>query len=119
MEWLARRAPSWGPPIVIDGLHRKQRGEWTMDRLRHRLLAGLAGSLAALPWISGTTAGAAVHPTSVWTQWGQNAQHQGVTAAEGQPLQTALSDYVYDPFVTQEQTDFGGDLNVHYQVPLV
>jgi outer membrane protein assembly factor BamB len=42
-----------------------------------------------------------------------------VSGAEGQPLEAAAVDYVYDPFTSQEQADFGGDLSVHYQVPLV
>src|ERR1700716_3017683 len=90
-----------------------------MDRLRHCLHAGIAGCLAVLLWMTGAYAGSVVPPSSGWTQWGQNSQHQGVTGAEGQPLDAALADFVYDPFVTQEQTDYGGDLLAHYQVPLV
>jgi outer membrane protein assembly factor BamB len=86
-----------------------------VDHLRRCLLA----AFVVLILVTGVNAGPFMAPSSDWTQWGQNLQHQGVTAAEGQPLDAALADFVYDPFVTQEQTDFGGDLLVHYQVPLV
>ena len=90
-----------------------------MDRLRRRLHAGIANFAAVLLWIPGANAGSVVAPSSGWTQWGQNSQHQGVSGAEGQPLSAAAVDYLYDPFASQEQADFGGDLSVHYQVPLV
>ena len=56
-----------------------------------------------------------------WPQWGRNAQHTSSTNAIGQTASRILADIVYDPFVAQEQADplQGGDLLVHYQVPLV
>jgi hypothetical protein len=55
-----------------------------------------------------------------WQQWGQNAQHAGVAATVGQPARHILADIVYDPFVELEKNDdnYGGSLDVHYQVPL-
>src|SRR5260370_42051069 len=54
-----------------------------------------------------------------WPQWGQNPQHQGFLNVAGQSLNRTLADVVYDPFVSQEQAATGGDLLVHYQVPLL
>jgi hypothetical protein len=36
----------------------------------------------------------------------------------GQGLNKKLADIVYDPFVAQEQAEFGGDLVAHYQATL-
>jgi hypothetical protein len=76
-------------------------------------------AFVVLVLVTSVNAGPLMPPSSDWTQWGQNSQHQGVTTAEGQSLDAATADFVYDPFVAQEQKDSGGDLNVHYQVPLV
>lgn len=54
-----------------------------------------------------------------WPQWGQNSQHQGFVDTVGQPAVSVLADIVYDPFTAAEERDTGGDLLVHYQVPLV
>jgi outer membrane protein assembly factor BamB len=54
-----------------------------------------------------------------WLQWAQNPQHTGFVAVSGQAPKKQLADIVYDPFVSQEQTEQFGDLVVHYQVPLV
>ncbi len=53
-----------------------------------------------------------------WSQWGRNPQHTGAVPIAGQPLQTKLTDVVYDPFVKQESAEEGDGLLVHYQVPL-
>jgi hypothetical protein len=37
----------------------------------------------------------------------------------GQRLGAILGDFVYDPFVAQEASSSGGDLTVHYAVPLI
>jgi len=37
----------------------------------------------------------------------------------GQRLAARLGDFVYDPFVAQEANSSGGDLTVHYAVPLI
>jgi outer membrane protein assembly factor BamB len=55
---------------------------------------------------------------ATWSQWGLDAQHHSFVDASGQSLDRILASTVYDPFVPQEQADKGGDLNVHYQVPL-
>lgn len=57
--------------------------------------------------------------TPAWPQWGQNPQHSGSEATVGQSLNTQLADIVYDPFVSQEQAESGGDLVAHYQAPIV
>jgi hypothetical protein len=56
-----------------------------------------------------------------WPQWGGNAQHTSATKAVGQPTRNILADIVYDPFVAAEKASplAGGELLVHYQVPLV
>ncbi len=54
-----------------------------------------------------------------WHQWGNNASHDGASCVSGQPLRTALSSTVYDPFLAQELADAGGELLVHYQAPLI
>jgi len=54
-----------------------------------------------------------------WPQWGQNPQHQGFVQTVGQAAASILADTIYDPFTAAEERDTGGDLLVHYQVPLV
>jgi len=56
---------------------------------------------------------------SDWPQWAQNPQHTGMVQVFGQVPKQQLAQIVYDPFVKQEQAEQGGDLVVHYQVPLV
>src|SRR5712692_9374268 len=58
-------------------------------------------------------------PTVGWPQWGQNPQHSGMVDVVGQAATSILADVVYDPFTAAEERDTGGDLLVHYQVPLV
>lgn len=53
-----------------------------------------------------------------WSQWGQDAQHRGMAPVAGQRLDRQLADFVYDPFVSQEQAEQFGLLAPHYQVPL-
>jgi hypothetical protein len=60
---------------------------------------------------------AAVAPS--WPQWGQNPQHTGFLNVKGQDLNRIVANIVYDPLVPKEQNLNGGDLLVHYQVPLV
>lgn len=52
--------------------------------------------------------------TPFWAQWGQNPQHSGQVNVAAQSLNNQLADIVYDPFVTQEQAEQGGDLVAHY-----
>lgn len=54
-----------------------------------------------------------------WPQWGANPAHTGTASVSGQPLDGILADFVYDPFVPAELADRGGELLVHYPVPLV
>jgi hypothetical protein len=54
-----------------------------------------------------------------WQQWGNSASHQGASCVRGQPLDTRLSDMVYDPFVADEVADARGALIIHYQAPLI
>src|SRR5262245_38960307 len=54
-----------------------------------------------------------------WPQWAQNPQHTGFLNVTGQRLDSIVADVVYDPLVPDEQAHNGGDLLVHYQVPLV
>jgi len=56
--------------------------------------------------------------TCAWEQWGQSADHDGETCARAQEPASELAHLVYDPFESQEMAEGGGDLFVHYQVPL-
>src|SRR5262249_8847329 len=56
---------------------------------------------------------------SKWPQWAQDPRHQGFVSTEGQAATSVLADVVYDPFTAQEEESTGGDLLVHYQVPLI
>src|SRR5215470_14337914 len=53
-----------------------------------------------------------------WSQWGASPQHAGAVKVAAQGLNNKLADIVYDPFVTQEQAEFSGDLVAHYQATL-
>ena len=55
---------------------------------------------------------------SGWLQWGQNPQHSGSIAVQGQSPNEALAKITYDPFVSQEQGENGGEALAHYQAPL-
>ncbi len=67
----------------------------------------------------GTGENPAPSNTPFWAQWGANPQHAGMVSVAGQNLTTQLANIVYDPFVTEEQADSGGELLVHYQATLV
>jgi outer membrane protein assembly factor BamB len=55
-----------------------------------------------------------------WDQWALDPQHTGNdSAVVGQTPNRILANIVYDSLVPQEQAVAGGDLLVHYQVPLV
>jgi outer membrane protein assembly factor BamB len=45
--------------------------------------------------------------------------HQGFVDAVGQDVTSVLADVIYDPFTAAEEASTGGDLLVHYQVPLI
>ena len=53
-----------------------------------------------------------------WQQWGQSATHDGQTCVRAQTPARELAHIVYDPFQNQEIAEGGGELFVHYQVPL-
>jgi hypothetical protein len=57
--------------------------------------------------------------TPFWAQWGANPGHTGAPPVAAQGLNSKLADIIYDPFVTQEQAEEGGDLVAHYQATLV
>jgi hypothetical protein len=61
----------------------------------------------------------AAGPPPDWPQWGRDAQHTGEVSWSGQNLNRILEDINYDPFVPEEQAAGGGDLLVHYQVPIL
>lgn len=54
-----------------------------------------------------------------WPQWAHDPQHTSSTNVPGQRLNNILADIIYDPLVPSEQAATGGDLLVHYEVPLV
>jgi hypothetical protein len=61
----------------------------------------------------------AAGPPADWPQWGRDPQHSGEVNWNGQNLNRIIEDIVYDPFVAQEQAENGGNLLVHYQVPII
>jgi len=61
----------------------------------------------------------ALGQSPAWPQWAQNAQHSGFLNVAGQSLNRNLVNIVYDPLVPDETAARGGELLVHYQVPLV
>jgi outer membrane protein assembly factor BamB len=54
-----------------------------------------------------------------WRQWGNDDGHTGRSCAAGQPLERVLADIVLDPMTPMEEYDAGGELTIHYQVPLI
>src|SRR5215471_17765901 len=79
-----------------------------MNRLLSLIQLGSALLLAS------TLAGA-----QSWPQWGLNPQHTGQVGVAGQPLNRELADIVYDPLVPTETAANFGELQAHYQVPLI
>ncbi len=75
-------------------------------------------SLSVVALTVGIAVAQSVGPQN-WPQWGQNQQHQGFVSTIGQAPASILADIIYDPFTAAEERDTGGDLLVHYQVPLV
>ncbi len=86
-----------------------------MTRWCPRLLAAFV--LVAFP--AAVAIVRAADPAPFWPQWGADPQHTGFVSVAGQNLNRLVADIVYDPLVPQEQALNGGDLLVHYQVPLV
>ena len=54
-----------------------------------------------------------------WSQWALSPQHSGMVSLSAQGLSHQLADIVYDPLVTKEQAEQGGDLVAHFQATLV
>src|SRR4029077_8896717 len=54
-----------------------------------------------------------------WAQWGLSHQHSGLVRLSVHSLPHQLADIVYDPFVTKEQAEQGGDLVAHFQATLI
>lgn len=58
-----------------------------------------------------------------WSQWGQDARHQGAVRATGQSMTAILADIPLDPFIEQEIAEASDEderaLLVHYQAPLI
>jgi hypothetical protein len=58
-------------------------------------------------------------PCVGWSQWAQNAGHSGDVCVRGQAPANVLARVAVDPFASAETSSVGGDLLVHYQVPLI
>src|SRR4029077_5785316 len=78
-------------------------------RLRRALVGAAFGILA--PGLAAAQAGD-------WPPCGSDPGHRGEALVAAQPLTKILADVVYDPFVGAEEAEFGGNLLVHYAVPL-
>ena len=81
----------------------------------------LAGLLAFMSISAGAQVLAPTQPPT-WPQWALNSQHtQLVPGITAQPINELLADIVYDFNVAANKADpnNGGDLAVHYQVPLI
>src|ERR1700690_2359413 len=89
--------------------------------MKRKLLVCALFAVAAVFGIVRLTRAAAVSAqgNADWAQWGRTAQHSGATPAIGQSPNNKLADITFDPFVSQEQAESGGDLLAHYQAPLV
>ncbi|MCA1665106.1 MAG: hypothetical protein LC659_12700, partial [Myxococcales bacterium] len=59
------------------------------------------------------------NPCTGWTQWSQSADHSGHVCVAGQAPAHILANLQVDPFAGAETQLAGGDILVHYQVPLV
>src|SRR4030095_8047064 len=85
-----------------------------------RKYAGIVGLTAlCVLCVLGVVKNLAADPPADWPQWGRDPQHSGQVGWTGQNLNRILADIVYDPLVADEQQANGGDLLVHYQVPIV
>jgi hypothetical protein len=62
---------------------------------------------------------AVVVTAQFWPQWALNPQHTGQVTVAAQPPNRILASIVYDPLVPDEMAANGGDLDAHYQVPLI
>src|SRR5258708_3671481 len=91
-----------------------------MNTMKRFAIAVFVFILAVILWCSlYTPITIEAQGTPAWPQWGQNQQHQGFVSTVGQNATSVLADTIYDPFTAAEERDTGGDLLVHYQVPLV
>jgi hypothetical protein len=100
------------------------------DRMRSAGVLSILGMLAAgsgcaselaTPEAGAATAAEATdagREACPWSQWGQSAAHDGQSCIRGQAPIQVLDHIVYDPFEFQEIAETGGDLFIHYQVPL-
>jgi outer membrane protein assembly factor BamB len=61
----------------------------------------------------------AVTANAQWSQFAGNPKHTGNAAVVAQPLGHVLADIIHDPFVPAELEAGGGDLLIHYAVPLL
>ena len=59
------------------------------------------------------------NPCAGWTQWSQGQSHSGDVCVAAQSPTRVLSTVQVDPFASTETFFAGGDILVHYQVPLV
>jgi hypothetical protein len=54
-----------------------------------------------------------------WPQWGGNPQHTGRVSWAAQSLDNVRADILFDPTVETQKALYDGDINAHYQVPLI
>ncbi len=90
-----------------------------MKRSGQRCARGLTVTVLAILCGAGFLTILAAGPPADWPQWGRDPQHSGEVNWNGQNLNRIIEDIVYDPFVAQEQAENGGNLLVHYQVPII
>jgi outer membrane protein assembly factor BamB len=72
-----------------------------------------------IPAVAAMALSSAVASAQFWPQWALNPQHTGQVGVAGQPLNRELADVVYDPLVPAEMAANQGQLQAHYQVPLL
>src|SRR4026208_784139 len=90
-----------------------------MKRSGQRCARVLTVTVLAVLCGAGLSTILAAGPPADWPQWGRDPQHSGEVNWNGQNLNRIIEDIVYDPFVAQEQAENGGNLLVHYQVPII
>ncbi|HEV7425682.1 MAG TPA: hypothetical protein VGQ46_04890 [Thermoanaerobaculia bacterium] len=62
---------------------------------------------------------AAATANAQWSQFAGNPKHTGAANVIAQPLGREVADIIHDAFVPQELEASGGDLLIHYAVPLL
>ena len=75
--------------------------------------------LATVAALALAACGSSNNPCTGWMQWSQGGSHAGDVCVPAQSPAKVLAQVEVDPFASTETFFSGGDILVHYQVPLV